>query len=86
MECAPIREAISARLDGEDPPLPEAAVADHLEGCPACTRWADEATALHRLTRVRTAEPVPDLSAAIVAAALPSSRPWPGPDGRRPGR
>ena len=60
---------MSARLDGEATPLDDAALDHHLHTCPACTAWADELTALHRAVRVREAEPVPDLSAAILAAA-----------------
>jgi predicted anti-sigma-YlaC factor YlaD len=40
----------------------------HLAGCPACTAWSEELATLHRMVRVREAEAVPDLSAAIVAA------------------
>jgi predicted anti-sigma-YlaC factor YlaD len=69
MDCSPIREALSAALDHEDPGLPDHVVRQHLEGCRGCRAWADEVGVLHRLTRVRPAEPVPDLTAAIVAAA-----------------
>jgi predicted anti-sigma-YlaC factor YlaD len=74
MECEPIREALSARLDGEAPGLPDEAVERHLEGCRRCTAWADELATLHRMVRVREAEVVPDLSAAIVDAYLPPDR------------
>ena len=67
MDCAQIREALSARLDGEAASVPAAAVDTHLRGCPACAGWAEEVAGLHRLVRVRAVEPVPDLSAAIVA-------------------
>ncbi len=75
MECSEIREALSARLDGEEPGLPAEATDTHLAGCRACTAWADELAVLHRMVRVREAEPVPDLSAAIVDAFVPA----PGP-------
>lgn len=68
MECDQIREALSARLDGEAAALPQPVVDEHVAGCAACRRWAGEVPALHRLVRVRAAEPVPDLSAGIVAA------------------
>lgn len=74
MECAPIREALSARLDGEAAELPDALVDDHLTACRSCTAWADELATLHRMVRVRIAEPVPDLSAAIVESFVPSTR------------
>ena len=84
MDCTQGREAISARLDGEDSPTTEAALDDHLAGCRACRTFALDAGDLHRTLRVRAAEPVPDLSAAILqaargteAAAVPSrSIPW----------
>lgn len=74
MRCDMIREALSARLDGEATSLDDDAVDHHLHTCPACTAWADELTALHRVVRVREAEPVPDLTAAILAAAPTATR------------
>jgi predicted anti-sigma-YlaC factor YlaD len=68
MECAQIHEALSARLDGEAGAVPEEVVDAHLRGCSACRAWAAEVVDLHRVVRVRGAEPVPDLSAAIIAA------------------
>jgi len=67
MRCDTIREALSARIDGEDPGLGDKALDDHLAGCSACAGWADDLSTLHRMVRVREAEPVPDLSAAILA-------------------
>jgi predicted anti-sigma-YlaC factor YlaD len=70
MDCTHLREALSARLDGEDALPSDAEDLDaHVAGCSACARWLADVTAVHRLTRVRAAEPVPDLSAAIVARA-----------------
>jgi predicted anti-sigma-YlaC factor YlaD len=77
MECDAVREALSARLDGEPSGQPDDLVDGHLTGCRACTAWSEELATLHRMVRVREAEPVPDLSAAIVAAFDPS------PGGRR---
>jgi predicted anti-sigma-YlaC factor YlaD len=74
MDCAQIREALSARLDGEATELADAAVDGHLAGCRACTGWAEELATLHRMVRVRVAEPVPDLSAEIVEAFVPAAR------------
>jgi len=67
MDCEHIREALSARLDGEDPGVDEARLDQHVAGCAGCTAWADELGALHRLVRVQPAEAVPDLSEAIMA-------------------
>lgn len=72
MECANIREALSARIDGEDPGLAAEIVDHHVAACPRCAAWVDELAGLHRISRVRVAEPVPDLTARIVDAALPA--------------
>lgn len=69
MDCEHTREAISARLDGEDAGPEVARLDRHLAGCAACTAWAADLDVLHRLVRVRAAEPVPDLTAGILAAA-----------------
>lgn len=69
MDCDHIREALSARLDGEDPGADPEVLDRHLGGCAACTDWSQDLQVLHRLVRVRPAEAVPDLTAAIVAAA-----------------
>jgi predicted anti-sigma-YlaC factor YlaD len=68
MACDQVREAISALIDAEEPGLAPALVDDHLRGCAACSTWATEIEALHRVARVRAAEDVPDLSAAILSA------------------
>jgi predicted anti-sigma-YlaC factor YlaD len=73
MECTPIREALSARLDGEAEGIPDHAVDRHLVTCPGCRAWSEEVATLHRMVRVREAEPVPDLSAAIVDAHQPAA-------------
>lgn len=72
MECDTVREALSARLDGEPSGQADHLVEGHLAGCRACTAWSEELATLHRMVRVREAEAVPDLSAAIVAAFGPS--------------
>ena len=75
MRCDTIREALSARIDGEDPGLGDQVLDDHLAGCSACAGWADDLSTLHRMVRVREAEPVPDLSAAILAGTPAPPRP-----------
>ncbi len=72
MDCRHLREALSARLDDEDPGVDAGHLDAHVASCPGCTAYAREIGVLHRMTRVRAAEEVPDLSAAIVAA-LPRS-------------
>jgi predicted anti-sigma-YlaC factor YlaD len=66
MDCDRVRDAISATLDGEDPGLDQATVDAHVDGCEACQGYTAGATALNRSVRVRSAEAVPDLTAAIL--------------------
>ncbi|WP_250549087.1 zf-HC2 domain-containing protein [Pseudonocardia sp. H11422] len=78
VNCAECREALSARLDGEEHPGEAAAVDAHLEGCAECRLFADRAAHVTRLTRTRVAERGPDLAAAVLAAAPRPRRPrWP---------
>jgi len=51
--CERYREALSARLDGEDLPLESTELDAHLAGCAACRQWADDAAAVTRLARVQ---------------------------------
>lgn len=74
MGCDECREAISAQLDGEEPPGDERSVAAHLEGCPQCRLFADRAAHVTRLARTGLAEPGPDLVRAVLAAAPPPPR------------
>ena len=48
--------------------MPAPALEDHLRGCRGCRTWADRAVAATRALRLRTADPVPDLTASILAA------------------
>jgi len=73
MRCDAIREALSARLDGELSELGDDAVDAHVATCRGCAAWSEELTLLHRIVRVREAEPVPDLTAAILGT--PEERP-----------
>ena len=69
MRCEQIREALSARLDGEAAEPEDAVLDAHLDTCASCAAWSQDLTVLHRMVRVREAEAVPDLTAAILAAA-----------------
>jgi predicted anti-sigma-YlaC factor YlaD len=71
MDCTDARTAISARLDGEDVPAAAPAIDAHLRTCADCRAFQASATTMHRRLRLRLAEPVPDLSAAIVGAVEP---------------
>lgn len=42
------RAALSALLDGEEPPIPVGSVIGHLAACPACSDWLEHATAVNR--------------------------------------
>jgi predicted anti-sigma-YlaC factor YlaD len=71
-----VQEAISARIDGEDPGLPSERIDAHLAGCPDCRAFAAAAGSIHGRLRVRAAEPVPDLADAILRhATMPQAAP-----------
>jgi predicted anti-sigma-YlaC factor YlaD len=67
--CAAVRVALSARLDGEEPGLTAEVLDGHLGVCAACCAYRDDLARVHRAARLAPAEEVPDLSAAILAAA-----------------
>lgn len=71
MECDEARIAYSAKLDGELAAIASRALAGHLDACPDCARFASAADRLQRSVRVRPAEAVPDLTAAILARSHP---------------
>lgn len=52
MECDRAREAISARIDGEDPGVPDGALEAHLAGCAACRDWQQRAHVMTRRARL----------------------------------
>jgi predicted anti-sigma-YlaC factor YlaD len=72
MDCTDARTAISARLDGEDMPSAKPVLEAHLRSCTDCREFEAATRAIHRRLRLRAAEPVPDLSASIVAAFEPA--------------
>lgn len=71
MTCERWRDALSALLDHEDPGLDRLELQQHLATCESCRTFERDVAGLHRLTRVRSAEPVPDLSAVIMATIVP---------------
>ena len=78
MRCDDVREALSARLDGEAASQPDALIDAHLAGCGACRAWLVRAERVTRSVRLQPVE-VPDLTERILAAAhaegaLPSPR------------
>ncbi|OKI89274.1 zf-HC2 domain-containing protein [Micromonospora sp. CB01531] len=67
MTCDEVRLALSARLDGEDPQAPAAALEAHTGSCPGCRSWLAHAERVTRLTRLQPVD-VPDLTAPVLAA------------------
>jgi predicted anti-sigma-YlaC factor YlaD len=63
-----IHQAISARLDGEDPGLDESIVYAHLAACADCRTFAHDAESLHRGVRLAPAPEIPDLTPGILTA------------------
>ena len=74
MRCDQSRDLLSARLDGEATADEQAVLDRHLASCVACTGFAASLAALDRTTRLTPAEPVPDLTAAVMAANPPLAR------------
>jgi predicted anti-sigma-YlaC factor YlaD len=58
MRCTRFREAVSARIDGEDPGLPTGEVDAHLAECPDCRAWADAAASPALRSLASPADPV----------------------------
>jgi predicted anti-sigma-YlaC factor YlaD len=77
MGCSDFQEAVSARLDGEPAAIEAAELDAHLARCSACRAYATRADTLTRSIRVRPAEPVPNLTATILANAPAPARQWP---------
>ncbi len=77
MRCEPCREALSARLDGEDPGVAPDLVERHLATCTACTAFAEGSGLLRRRLAVRPADAVPDLTGPILDAAPTFAPPSP---------
>lgn len=81
MRCSRIREAVSARLDGEEAGVPAGRVDAHLATCSACRAWAAAAGSLPLTLAdgpvpAGRATPDPGVIAALLAeAAAPPRRP-----------
>ncbi|HEY8451765.1 MAG: zf-HC2 domain-containing protein [Micromonosporaceae bacterium] len=73
MDCEQVREALSARLDGEEAGIAAARLESHLAGCADCAAWLTQAERLDRM--VAQAHPAPpDLTARILAAVAADER------------
>jgi predicted anti-sigma-YlaC factor YlaD len=66
MRCSTCQDALSARLDGEDVDVSLDELDTHVGTCAECRRFSLDITDVHRLVRVRAAEPVPDLTRSIL--------------------
>ncbi|HZS22843.1 MAG TPA: zf-HC2 domain-containing protein [Pseudonocardiaceae bacterium] len=68
MDCTHCREAISARLDGEEGPRESSAVDAHLAICSACNQFSDDAARITKLARCAPAAHAPDISMKVMSA------------------
>jgi predicted anti-sigma-YlaC factor YlaD len=75
--CAQWQDAVSARLDGEDPGIPAGALDAHLATCARCRSFAARIDPLDRLVHA-SAHDVPDRSADILSAVRGNRRARPG--------
>ena len=75
LSCTRFEEAISARVDGEDPGLADEVIDAHLARCQRCAAFAGAASEHHRRLRVRAAGPVPDLTQQVLSAIPPGPPP-----------
>jgi predicted anti-sigma-YlaC factor YlaD len=74
MDCDKVREAISAQIDGEEPPLTSAALTAHLDDCAACAQWQGRAHGVPRRVRLGGAFLDHDLTDAVLAAVPAADR------------
>jgi predicted anti-sigma-YlaC factor YlaD len=72
MDCTHARELISSIADDEASADDRNVVELHLGTCASCRQFSAAVSALDRQVRVRPAEPVPDLVAAVTARARPA--------------
>lgn len=74
MDCEQVREALSARIDGEDAGVAAEWLDGHLTDCPGCARWRDQAQQITREVRLQSLR-VPDLTAQVLAAVAADQPP-----------
>ncbi|WP_406045872.1 zf-HC2 domain-containing protein [Micromonospora sp. NBC_00898] len=75
MGCEQWREALSARLDGEETAAEAAAAEAHLSRCSDCRRWFDQAAAVTRRARLSVTVSGDDLT-DVILASLPVPEPY----------
>ena len=78
MQCDGFHAAISARIDGEDPGIPDGALDAHLRACADCRAWEQQAHAVTRRGRLGGSFLDHDLTSQVLAAV-----PAPVPGRRR---
>ncbi|MGH3827109.1 MAG: zf-HC2 domain-containing protein [Pseudonocardiaceae bacterium] len=66
MDCTHGREALSARLDGEERPMESGALDAHLAACAACRQFADDVARITRLARSAGVTRTPDVAMALM--------------------
>ncbi|MFG2040897.1 zf-HC2 domain-containing protein [Dactylosporangium sp. NPDC048998] len=86
MECERYREALSARLDGEDEPIEPALVDAHLAGCAACREWERQAVAVTRLVRLQPMPAAPPSVESLLAGFRSAQADGPQPADRPAGK
>lgn len=74
MTCEEWREAISARLDGEQLGIDATRLDSHLAGCAACRTFAAATAASHRRQRIAPAPDIPDLARPVAGAVAAADR------------
>lgn len=67
MNCERVREAVSARIDGESADLATDELDSHLARCGGCAVWQVQAEHITRMVRLQSVQ-VPDLTAQVLAA------------------
>lgn len=72
MNCDQTRLALSATADGEADGDERRRMDAHIDTCPSCQGYAARLSEVDRLVRVRPAEAVPDLVAAVTASSRPA--------------
>ncbi|MCX0272944.1 zf-HC2 domain-containing protein [Nocardia zapadnayensis] len=73
MRCETAREAVSALMDGEPPPVPVSRLGDHLEHCPQCHAWRTLAGHAADVT-LSGCLPAGPLAEAVAAQRPPAKR------------
>ena len=76
MDCESAREAISARIDGEDSGVPDATCEEHLAGCADCRQWQQRAHTVTRRARLGGAFLDHDLAPRVLAAQPAGTARW----------